>query len=181
MQEIDERIRQLKNGKACGPDDLSAENLKHAHPILLMHLKRLFRMILIHLFVPDSFGMFISIPLLQDKTGNVNDVDNYRAITLFPVISKLFEAELITVCGSALNTDPLQFGFKANSGCNDAIFSRTSVIKYFNDRKSSVNVASLDISKAFDKVSYYKMYNSLLTAGVGPTSNHCWCFMGLVW
>jgi len=88
--------------------------------------------------VPGSFGMGISIPLLKDKTGNVNDVDNYRAITLSPVISKLFEAVLITLCGSALNTDPLQFGFKANSGCNGAIFSLTSVIKYFNDRKSSV-------------------------------------------
>ena len=166
VEEIDKYVRQLKNGKACGPDDLSAENLKHAHPILLMHLKRLFRMILIHSFVPDSFGMGISIPVLKDKTGSVNDVDNYRAITLSHVISKLFEAVVITVCGSALNTDPLQFGFKANSGCNDAIFSLTSVVKYFNDHKSSVYIASLDISKAFDKVSHYKMYNSLLTAGV---------------
>ena len=124
----------------------SAENLKHAHPILLMHLKHLFRMILIHSFMPDSYGMGISIPLLKDKTDNVNDVDNYRAITLSPVISKLFEAVLINVCGSTLNSDPLQFGFKANSGCNDAIFSLTSVVKYFNDRKSSVYVASLDIS-----------------------------------
>ena len=73
---------------------------------------------------------------------------------------------LITVCGTALHSDPLQFGFKANSGCNNAIFSVTSVVKYFNDRKSSVYVASLDISKAFDRVSHYKMYKSLLTAGV---------------
>ena len=168
VEGIDKCVVQLKNGKACGPDELSAENLKHAHPILIIHLKHLFRMILIHSFVPDSFGIGISIPLLKDKTGNVNDVDNYRAITLSPVISKLFEAVLITVCGSALNSDPLQFGFKSNSGCNDAIFSLASVVKYFNDRKSSVYVASLDISKAFDKVSHYKMYNSLLTAGVPP-------------
>ena len=116
--------------------------------------------------MPDSFGMGISISLRKYKTGNVNDVDNYRAITLSPVISKLFEAVLVTVCGSALNTDLLQFGFKANSGCNDAIFSLTSIVRYFIDRKSSVYVASSDISKAFDKVSHYKMYNSLLTAGV---------------
>jgi len=83
----------------------------NAHPILIMHLKHLFLMILIHAFVPDRFGIGISIPLLKDKTGNVNDVDNYRAITLSPVISKLFEAVLITVCGMALNSDPLQFGF----------------------------------------------------------------------
>jgi len=105
-----------------------------------MHLKNLFRMILIHAFVPDSFGIGISIPLLKDKTGNASDVENYLAITLSPVISKLFEAVLITVCETALISDPLQFGFNANSRCNDAIFSLTSVVKYFNDRKSSVYV-----------------------------------------
>jgi len=77
-----------QNGKACGSEELSAENLKHAHPILIMHLKHLFRMILIHSFVHDSFGVGISIPLLKDKTGNVNEVENYRAITLSPVMSK---------------------------------------------------------------------------------------------
>ena len=88
VEEIDKCVVQLKNGKACGPDELLAENLKHPHPILLiMHLKHLFRMILIHAFVPDSFGIGISIPLLKD----VNDVENYRVITLSPVISKLFK------------------------------------------------------------------------------------------
>jgi len=95
VEEIDKCVVQLKNGKACGPDELSAENLKYSHSILIiMHLKHLFLMILIHAFVPDSCGIGISIPLLKDKTGNVNDVDNYRAITLSPVISTLFEAVL---------------------------------------------------------------------------------------
>ena len=86
VEEIDKCVVQVKNGKACGLDELSAENLKHAHPILIItHLKHLFRMILIHAFVPDSFGIGISVPLLKDKTGNVNDVENYRAITLSPV------------------------------------------------------------------------------------------------
>jgi len=45
----------------------------------------------IHCLVPDDFGNGFIIPLLKDKTGNVNSLDNYRAITLIPVISKLFE------------------------------------------------------------------------------------------
>jgi len=41
-----------------------------------------------------------------------------------------------------------------------------SAINHFTDRGSSVYIASLDIRKAFDKVSHFKMYKSLLDAGV---------------
>jgi len=45
----------------------------------------------IHCLVSDDFGNGTIIPLLKDKTGNFNSLDNYRAMTLIPVISKLFE------------------------------------------------------------------------------------------
>ena len=57
-------------------------------------------------------------------------------------------------------------GFKHNAGCNDAIFSLNSVIKYFNDHGSSVFLASLDIKKSFDYVHHYKLFRSLLSAVV---------------
>ena len=60
----------------------------------------------------------------------------------------------------------MQFGFKENVGCADAIFTLKSTVEYFVDRGGTVYIASLDISKAFDRVHHYKMYNSLLTAGV---------------
>jgi len=41
-----------------------------------------------------------------------------------------------------------------------------STIKHFVDRGSSVYISSIDISKAFDRVSHYEMYKSLLEAGV---------------
>jgi len=50
--------------------------------------------------------------LVKDKAGNINNVDNYRAITLSPVISKLFEKLLLSICSDCLESDPLQFGFK---------------------------------------------------------------------
>jgi len=49
-------------------------------------------------------------------------MNNYRAITLLPVISKVFEMELLAGCEPVLESDSLQFGFKHNTGCNDAIF-----------------------------------------------------------
>jgi len=121
---------------------------------------------LCHRFVPNSFGIGVTIPLVKDKTGNINDVNNYRGITLSPIISKLFEVVLLSLSSAALETDCFQFGFKDKIGTADAIFTLNSTVKYFVDRGSSVYISSLDIRKAFDRVNHYKMYMSLLDAGV---------------
>ena len=102
---IDRCICRMQKGKASGPDDLCAEHMIYAHPSLVMHLKSLFQLILKHGFVPTNFGSGISIPLTKDKTGNINNPDNYRAITLSPVISKLFEMVVLDICSEFLTTD----------------------------------------------------------------------------
>ena len=88
---IDKFIRSLKLGKACGPDELSAEHLVHAHPSLVINTCFLFRFMVMHGFVPDKFGAGLIVPLVKDKTGAINNVSNYRGITLIAVISKLFK------------------------------------------------------------------------------------------
>ena len=63
-----------------------------------MHLQTLFKFILCHRFVRNSFGIGFTIPLVKDKTGNINDVNNYRGVTLSPDISKLLEVVLLSLC-----------------------------------------------------------------------------------
>ena len=89
------------------------------------------------------------------------------AVSPYPLISqncwKLCYCHYVV---DALETDFLQIGFKDKIGNADAIFTLNSTIEHFVDRGSSVYISSLDISKAFDRVSHYKMYKSLLEAGV---------------
>jgi len=181
---VDKCIQRLHVGKASGPDDLSSEHLKYAHPLLVVQLCSLFRTMVIHGFVPDKFGNGVIIPLLKDKTGNVNSLDNYRAITLIPVISKLFELVLLELCSEQLSTDELQFGFKPNVGCANAIFTFRTTVDYFRDRRSTIYAASLDISKAFDTVNHHKMFAALHKTGfpvcllsllMNWYSNNCGC------
>jgi hypothetical protein len=47
--------------------------------------------------VPGSFGCGIVILLLKDKTGDINYPDNYRGITLIPVVAKWFESVLLDI------------------------------------------------------------------------------------
>jgi len=163
---VDKCIQRLKLGKACGPDDLSAEHLLNAHPIVVMQLCELFRLLLYSGCVPDGFGKGTIIPLLKDKTGDANSLDNYRGITLIPVIAKLFELVILEVSGNCFETDDLQFGFKSDVGCPNAIFTLRSTIDYFKNKGSTVYGASLDISKAYDTVNHYKLFVALSKTGM---------------
>jgi len=75
---------------------------------------------------------------LKDKRGNATDINNYRAITLSPSISKLFEMCTLESFSEVLITSPLQFGFKKKLGTGHALFTlRCAVVT----NGSTVNVA----------------------------------------
>jgi len=113
-----------------------------------------------HSVVPDDFGR--GIPLLKNVDGSRFTADNYRSITLSPVISKLFEMVLLSQFKDQLTSDSLQFGFKPKSSCSHAIFTCKTVIDHYVKNGCTVTVCALDISKAFDRVDHYKLLNILM-------------------
>src|SRR5207245_1382683 len=98
--------------------------------------------------------------------GDCGDVENYRPITLSPVISKIFEQLVSELCSTFLCSDSLQFGFKKNLGCSHALFLLRKTIEHFNNGNSNVFIASLDASKAFDRVNHYKLFSTLMKRGL---------------
>jgi hypothetical protein len=174
---IDSCLRNLHLHKASGPDNLVAEHLVYSHPSLIIHIKLLFSLFVSHGHVPDDFGRGIIVPLVKDRSVNLNSISNYRPITLTCIISKVFEALIMTICKDKLISNERQFGFKQDIGCSDVIFSVRTVVDYFVERGSSVYAATLDLKKAFDSVNHCVLYNSLLTAGIPfPLVNiiRCW-------
>ena len=126
--DVDNAVQSLKVGKASSLDGISAEHLKYAHPSIVFHLKQLFNLILIHGHVPDAFGQGVVVPLLKDRLGDITDLNNYRAISVSCVISKVFELCITNKFKDLLCSHPLQFGFKKGSGCQNAIFQCNSVL-----------------------------------------------------
>ena len=103
---------------------------------------------------------------MKDHHGDVSCIDNYRPITLSPLISKIFESFLLELYSQFMKLDDLQFGFKKNIGCSNALFVLRQVIEYFNRRNSNVYMASLDASKAFDHGNHTKLFQILSKKGV---------------
>ena len=80
-------------------------------------------MMSLHCFVPDDFGMGLIVPIVKDRLGDIADVNNYRGITLSPVISKLFEYCVLDKYYMHFPNNDQQFGFKKKLGCSHAIFA----------------------------------------------------------
>ena len=105
-------IGKLKCGKACGSDRLFAEHYIHADSRLAVLLSTLFTSALTHGHVPDAFMQSILVPVIKNKSGDSNDVNNYRPIALVTIASKFFETILLDVMEPFIVTCDNQFGFK---------------------------------------------------------------------
>jgi len=59
-------------------------------------------------------------------------------------------------------TNQNQFGFKKNIGCNHAIYSVRKIVDRAMKEGSTVNLCTIDLSKAFDKVNHQALYIKLM-------------------
>jgi len=62
-------IKNLKRGKAAGLDTLTAEHLQYAHYVLPCLSAKLFNLIILYGYVPDSWGQSHTVPLLKEKNS----------------------------------------------------------------------------------------------------------------
>jgi hypothetical protein len=104
----------------------------------------------------------IIVPLVKCKTGDLFDVNNYRAISVSTAISKLFEFVLAKFVESADAVDAYQYGFTAGHSTSLCTYVLKHIVDYYTDRGSHVFTCFLDFSKAFDKVNYWKLFHQLL-------------------
>ena len=62
VSDVENGLNHLKAGKACDFDGISKECIMYSHPIVIIHLKLLFSIICAHGFVPDGFGISVTVP-----------------------------------------------------------------------------------------------------------------------
>ena len=82
------------------------------------------------------------------------------------MFSKVLELCLLSRLESYLKVDKLQFGFVLNKGFQKTLFTLETLVNYFTDRVIPVYVASLDVSKAFDRVNHFALFIKLIDLGI---------------
>lgn len=164
---IESVLLKMARGKAAGLDELTVEHILFSHPVLVSMLVELINLIMFASHVPYGFRLSYTVPLSKDETGcKRNSVDNYRAISISPVISKLFEHCILMRYSEFLGSSPNQFGFKKRSSCGHAIYSVRKIVDQYVNSGSTVNLCSLDLSKAFDKMNHYALFIKLMNRSI---------------
>lgn len=166
VSEVIEGVKLTKSGKTCGPDSLYAEHFKHANEKLYILLCLFFNSMLIHNYAPPEFMSTILVPIIKNKKGDLEDINNYRPIALTNVISKIFEGVLLSRLSVNLKTCDNQFGFKKSHSPDMCIFLLKQIIDLYINDLSPVYICFMDSSKAFDRLNFWVLFDKLINRNV---------------
>ena len=156
----------MKGGKCADADGITAEHLHNAPLNFLTRVTSLFNVMLSHAFVPQQFRLGFMIPLIKDQQGNHADINNYRGITISPIISKVMEHVLKIIYFDYLSTSEYQFGFKRNCSTTHALHCLRETVTYYVNNDSRVFCTFLDASKAFDRLVHSGLFIKLMARGI---------------
>ena len=108
------------------------------------------------------------------KSGDRNNIENYRPISGLSIIAKVFESLVVKSLSNSINSYiiPEQHGFIVgkNTVTNLAIYSHDIVLAM----ESGLQIDSIytDFKKAFDRVNHLILINKLKNFGIhGPLLN----------
>jgi len=101
--------------------------------------------------VPEDWQSSIIVPVYKGK-GDTMQCSSYRAIKLLEHAMKVFERVLDARIREQVKLDDMQFGFTPGKGTTDAIFIVRQMIERFKEKGKKLNLAFVDLEKAYDRV-----------------------------
>lgn len=152
-EEVGSIIASLKKGKAQDSNGISAEHIMFASPLIIIHITNIINLIIRQQEIPDILKDGVITPIFKKKKSPLCP-DNYRRITVTPIIGKILEKVIVKptkqILRERLNT--LQRGFCDNSSSINAALMVSEAIAEAQDNRQPLYTALLDASKAFDVV-----------------------------
>ena len=106
----------------------------------------------------------VIVPIPKSSVGFSKPLncENFRGIAISQIISKVFEYCFLNKLGDFLSSKANQFGFKKGIGCNHAIYTVRKIVERLISGGNTVNLCSIDPSKAFDKVNHHGLLIKLM-------------------
>lgn len=161
----------FRRNKPPGLDGLSVHMLQRNFEALAGILLFMLNGFLDSTSVPDRLKIAIVRPL--HKGGRKDVIENYRPISILPILSQVLEKFLLEVMVSFIDKfailSPHQFGFVAGKGTTLLLESFSDEIFSALDQNSFSIALFLDVSKAFDTVNHGILLDKLNSLGFrGP-------------
>ena len=141
--------------------DFKSNAFLNAADLLTNHLTLLLQTFLIHGYVPTELITCSLKPIVKDKLGDKHLSENYRAIGISSLILKVLDWVILILFEDKLKPSDLQFGFQKKNSTTMCSWVVNESINYFNNRDTPVFSCFLDLSKAFDLVTFSKLFTKL--------------------
>ena len=126
-REVLENIKPLPSNVATGLDGISSPLLKLIAPAVAPSLAKVINCSIINSICPAQLKLARVTPIY--KQGSKTDLDNYRPISVLPVISKILEKHVCKHFIAFLTNHDLlykrQSGFRANHSCETILMKTT--------------------------------------------------------
>ena len=153
----------IKIDVATGEDGISAKILKDGKATITPYLTKIINLgYKVNIF-PDDMKNAVIKPLY--KKEDVNNISNYRPISLLPVLSKVFEKsatnQLIKYLEENNLISPSQHAYRKGHGTTTCLAELLNHVHKIVDEKKLCAIVSLDLSKAFDSINHDLLLNKL--------------------
>lgn len=166
--ELSKLCKKIKNRSSRDVYGLSVKVLKMCWPQLVQILTYMINMSITSGIFPDHLKRSEIVPVY--KKGPKNLAKNWRAISICPVLSKVWEkvmAERLMDYLETINYFTLrQFGFRKERNTTDALYSFISCIYEKRHNRETVVGMFCDLSRAFDMVPHCELLAKLEFWGI---------------
>ena len=171
-REVLEIIKSLPSNVATGLDGISSPLLKLIAPAVAPSLAKVINCSIMNSICPAQFKLARVTPIY--KQGSKTDLDNYRPISVLPVISKILEKHVCKHFIAFLTNHDLlykcQSGFRANHSCETILIKITDEWLEAMDKGLFTGVVMIDLRKAFDVVDHKLLLKKLQVYGLNTNS-----------
>ena len=150
-KEFNKAISKMKNGKACGPDDIPNEAITKADKDIRNTYKNIIEGIINkkeNIPIQWKNGNIITIYKGKGKKGLLK---NERGITLSSNMGKVAERIIANKITEEINITDYQAGGKKNSSTSDHLTILNNVIYQNKKQKKTTYLCFMDVTKAYDK------------------------------
>lgn len=164
LTELVSVVKDTKNTKSSGEDELSFNLLKKLPVECYYYLLELYNYCFKNSFIPSSWKT-AKIKVLKKKEDDLDNPASYRPISLINVVSRVLEKIInirLTDWAESNNIiDKNQSGFRKYHSTQDNIFKVIETGKVAMQLGHSCGLVAFDIEKAFDKSPHNGILESL--------------------
>ena len=170
---VKEAVCYMMKGKSDVSNSFTSDALLHAPDILFEQLSIVFRSWITHGNITPALLACSFLPLLKSSLKDPADTGSYRAIAGSSLILKVFERVILLLWGHLLESDSLQFGFKAKTSTTQCTWLVSEVVQHLLRSGTNPIVTVLDCTKAFDLCKFSILFTRILEKGVPPIVVRC--------